>query len=498
MITFSTVGDTERAAPSTVRLKALWGNSPTVHLLLDEHEGDGVELGFLYQGGTFAPLGWKEVWNSQLTGEVAVNAVFAGERSFVPGSHTPMRVGLKYSTGFLRCANGNLALRPDRVGCYVTNVTETSAKVLVMYHHVSKYIKSKTDYESAKVAAIWFYPSRSGKGPYKWSSGSRASFGIKSSRLDTRSYSTLDDLVADYCAVVSRWFDWYTPSMRTFEFKSVSASWISMSTTASPASRQTVIAFLRQHHRWLQDHMRDLEREAIPTLHARSFDQVEKFEGNFLVLLSKLDTFGQSTIKSFLDFAKSPGGAKDLASLWLANRYGDRLSISGVTDLVKAIDQEFLTIRTKTERFIRGNSRTTVPFSDGFFDAIATFGTNIAVTPRDYNGLMKLIRTAYEWDFYPTLANVWDAIPLSFVVDWIGNVGDVFASVDRMAQSHYYDVAMILQSARIEASDPIVPGVQHIYYERRFEHSLQLGVESFKLGLPSFINLIDGAALLCG
>jgi hypothetical protein len=319
--------------------------------------------------------------------------------------------------------------------------------------------------------------------------------------LGTNKFSSLESLVADAASGTGSWYDWDKTRIvitTTMTGSKANYRWIPMAIADHAIDRKQVIALLRQHHAWLIKSMRDAEQEAIPSLHAKSFDQVEKFEGNFLVLLSKLNSFGQVTAKSFIDFARSPGGRKDLASLWLANRYGDRLSMSGVSDLFRTIDKEFLTIRTKTERFIRGNSRTTQPFSDGFFDAVFTFGTNIAVTPRDYNVLMKLIRTAYEWDFYPSLANVWDAIPLSFVVDWIGNVGDIFASVDRMVQSHYYDVKAILQSARAEASDPVVQGVQHIYYERRIEHSLQLGVESFKLGLPSFINLIDGLALLCG
>jgi hypothetical protein len=381
----------------------------------------------------------------------------------------------------------------------VESITETSAFFFVAYAHYVSFHKAGTTRHRLSIAAMAVVAGtakRDGKTVWIWKR--RRGFGIDSSKFGPNEYSSLDAVVAEHCGVVSEWWNAYKDSVQKMEFSDAAAKWISMSVSSNPVDRNMIISYLMHNHKLLLQHMRDAEREEIPSLHARSFDQVEKFEGNFLVLLSKLDTFGQVTFKSIKDLMASAGTPKDFASFWLANRYGDKLSISGVADLIKAIDKEFLTVRTKTERFVRGNSRVTIPFSDGMFNAVFTFGTNIAVTPRDYNGLMKLIRTAYEWDFYPSLANVWDAIPLSFVVDWFGNVGDIFASVDRMVQSHYYDVACILQSARAEASDPFVQGVNHIYYERRIEHSLQLGVESFKLGLPSFINLIDGAALLCG
>jgi hypothetical protein len=498
VITFSTVGDSERAAANVET-----HGPQRCYFLIDSNIGDQVELGFLYQGHSFSPLNWNEVWNSQFVGEVPINSVRVADRGFVPSSKTPLDVGRTYSTGFLRTANGWLALRPDTLGVFVYNIQKYSAQIYSCYFHNSEYIYRGTT--RCKTQAAFFAASvavnrkpKDSKTPYWYvkSGDLRGCYRL----LHTGQYPDLESLVADVASGTGAWYDWENPLVVSTTMTGIHADyrWVPMALADHVMDRKQVIALLRQHHNWLIDAMRNAELDAIPSLHARSFDQIEKFEGNFLVLLSKLDSFGRVTAQSFLDFARSPGGRKDLASLWLANRYGDRLSMSGVSDLFRAIDREFLTIRTKTERFIRGSSRTTVSSSDGFFDATFTFGTNIAVTPRDYNALMKLIRVAYEWDFYPSLANVWDAIPLSFVVDWIGNVGDIFASVDRMVQSHYYDVQAILQSARAEASDPVVQGVQHIYYERRLERSLQIGVESFRLGLPSFINLIDGLALLCG
>jgi hypothetical protein len=119
----------------------------------------------------------------------------------------------------------------------------------------------------------------------------------------------------------------------------------------------------------------------------------------------------------------------------------------------------------------------------------------IAVSPKDDNALMRQIRKAYEWDYYPTLGNVWDMIPLSFVVDWFVNVSDIFESVDRMVQARYYDVASILQSVKAEGACPGFPGVVLSFYDRTLSNSLNLGVSSVKLGLPSAINIVDGISL---
>jgi hypothetical protein len=259
-----------------------------------------------------------------------------------------------------------------------------------------------------------------------------------------------------------------------------------------------VMDYLRHNASYMKQMAFEWFTAIEPELQAKSFDSVEKFDGNMLVLLSKMSGFGRVTLGSFWELFRSAGSVKDFASFWLANRYGDRLSIGGFADLVKSLSDEFLTIRARTTRYIRGKARKQDTVSDGYCTVSVRACSDLAITPKDSNALMKLIRSAYEWDFYPSLGNVWDAIPLSFVVDWFVNVGDIYKSVDRMVQSRYYDVAAILQSLKAEAVDPLFPTVNHVFYRREVGHSLHLGVDSVKLGLPGLINVIDGAALFCG
>jgi hypothetical protein len=239
--------------------------------------------------------------------------------------------------------------------------------------------------------------------------------------------------------------------------------------------------------------------ELMPRLHANSFDQLKKYDGNLLVLLSKLSGMGLTSLSSLADFADSGLSLASLSSTYLATRYGDRLSIGGFADLVKSIDDHLLTLRGEDVGYVVGRHRI-------LNDRIATdlgpmtgwYASNVAVEPEDANGLMTAVRNLYEWGGYPTLSNVWDAIPLSFVVDWLVNVGDIFSSIDRMVYSRYYRVVSILNSYKIDMINSFFPGIKMTLYKRSLDTSLHLGVSGVELGLPPILNIIDSAALLAG
>jgi hypothetical protein len=240
--------------------------------------------------------------------------------------------------------------------------------------------------------------------------------------------------------------------------------------------------------------------DRLETLHATSFDALQRFDGNLVLLLSKLaGGLGMSTLSSFKDFALSEGNLRDVASLWLATNYGDRLSASGLENLIKSIDREFLNVRRTTVAWMRGSSRlSTSEVDDDGVSRQSTYSTTIAVKPKDYNALMKIVRSAYEWDWFPSMSNTWDAIPLSFVVDWFVNVGDIYRSLDRMVASRYYEVGKVLNGIKSVSTSPLTPGLTYTYYSRQASDQLHLTVDSVRVGLPSVVNCINGGALLLG
>jgi hypothetical protein len=235
--------------------------------------------------------------------------------------------------------------------------------------------------------------------------------------------------------------------------------------------------------------------EVTPELHASSFDGVQKFDGNLLAFISELPSFGTTGVSSLIELLRSSPSKASIASFWLSNRYGDRLSFRDAKDLFQSFDRELF--KARTTRYVISRGRLSELVSDGYFTDVNVFhACQLAVSPKDSNALMRAIRHAYEWDYYPSLGNVWDMIPLSFVVDWFVNVGDIYESVDRLVQARYYDVQRILQSVKAEATSPLFPTVRLSYYRRWLSSNLQLGVSSVELGLPSVLNVVDGLALL--
>jgi hypothetical protein len=235
-------------------------------------------------------------------------------------------------------------------------------------------------------------------------------------------------------------------------------------------------------------------------LHARAFDGLQAFDGNLLLLAGKLQSaIGSQTVRSLVDFARDPLSVGSAASYWLSTQYGDKLSVSGLASLIKSIDKAFLTVPSAGHRpYILGKSRASGSTVVDLIPISWSCATNLALKPKDYNTLMRLIRNLMSWDAYLTLQNVWDAIPLSFVVDWFVNVGDILNSIDRMVAARYYDVAATLNSVKSTSSSPLTPGLSYTYYYRFVGSELHLGVDSPKVGLPGLVNCISGVSLLLG
>lgn len=243
----------------------------------------------------------------------------------------------------------------------------------------------------------------------------------------------------------------------------------------------------------MRRNIRGRQTSEVPNLQAQAFDNVKKFDGNFLIFAQKFTSLGQSTKESFSEIFGEGITFKTLSSTWLRSRFGDRLTFSTYVKLAKSIDKELRSIGRKI-RYLPGRTRKSFYYYDeGFYYGFSS--VNLAIVPRDWNALMTFVRTAYEWDFFPTLENVWDAIPLSFVVNWFIDVSSIFEDVDRLIQSRYYDVKTSMLSYKLMTYDERYP-LKFSYYIRELDVPLRLGVSSVELGLPSTINLIDGISLL--
>lgn len=146
---------------------------------------------------------------------------------------------------------------------------------------------------------------------------------------------------------------------------------------------------------------------------------------------------------------------KILADLGLSYQYGARLTIADTKELVKAVDNA-----VKSSHYTGHN---------GFFASRATGRQQVQrpelqLQPGHRTIHYKLYYRAYpnnfiaglqklnDWDVWPTLGNLWDLVPFSFVVDWFISIGDLFDAMDDNNYLSLLDVGGVVWSAKDEFS----------------------------------------------
>jgi hypothetical protein len=214
-----------------------------------------------------------------------------------------------------------------------------------------------------------------------------------------------------------------------------------------------------------------------------------------LALLGDLRHIGSGSVEVLTNLMKSAKNPRRIAKAWLSARYGDRLTVSDLKKLFSGFSRSAWR-QSRHTKYLFGRSRSSYELmTDKFGNVQIHLSSQIAVQPKDYNGLMSSVRKAYEWDYYPSLANVWDMIPLSFVVDWFVDVSSIFEDLDRLVQARYYSVTCVLDSVKAIGASSSLRGVDLSYYDRSTGKQLSLGMSSVQLGLPSAINTVDGISL---
>lgn len=119
-----------------------------------------------------------------------------------------------------------------------------------------------------------------------------------------------------------------------------------------------------------------------------------------------------------------------------------------------------------------------------------------------YNVLMdSFIEPIWNtYGFNIDLANTWDVLPFSFVVDWFVNIGSTLESIDNVSRIQNMKYSGVYRSfsrtKRLTASTPfiIMNVIQRIYIRERLQ-SLPIDVVSLHLGNPS-AHLLDGSSLI--
>lgn len=97
------------------------------------------------------------------------------------------------------------------------------------------------------------------------------------------------------------------------------------------------------------------------------------------------------------------------------------------------------------------------------------------------------------------LANAWDCIPFSFVVDWFVNIGSTLESIDDVSRIQNLKYSGVYRSfsrkthLTVQIPNVVANITQHVYSRERLQ-SLPIDVVSLHLGNPT-AHLLDGSSL---
>jgi hypothetical protein len=160
-----------------------------------------------------------------------------------------------------------------------------------------------------------------------------------------------------------------------------------------------------------------------------------------------------STISSFLDGfdASDLKNAKKVAKdLWLQYRYSYNTTISDVKEVTDAI--------ARLER-VSGKELSTYGYaSDGKFDVACAIKLKLEL-PIDVKGWLKAI------NLRPTLVNVWDMVPYSFVVDWFLKIGSILEDLQKWLDAADLHPDELWYSVWHKITEPGIDGVEYCRFK---------------------------------
>lgn len=253
----------------------------------------------------------------------------------------------------------------------------------------------------------------------------------------------------------------------------------------------------------------DLAENLAKSKHIRQFarNQVNRFKA-FKVGNQMIDRQANVLLQSELEKARlaeiSNSTLNSAANTYLAGYYGTRLTMSdlekfssGISDFIWKYYSEF----RHAERLLHRAKGATVVDSLG---AEWTVRTNYNLSYNPYQGISEFsqVLTDTGWGF--NFHQIWECIPLSFVVDWFYDVTKVLKAFDE--ESYYRTLDINYELRSIEASTDITQLVTSRYgwaCSLRYE-IYQRNVSSVPTIHPSAIDLygkpqkhfVQGAALL--
>lgn len=145
---------------------------------------------------------------------------------------------------------------------------------------------------------------------------------------------------------------------------------------------------------------------------------------------------------------------KEYAGNYLAIEYG----ILPTVDDLKSIFRSCTRLRPKVDSFGSRHVKAGHDCSITVQDVQYQLEQRIKIAFHDEDsGLKILLNRLDDLGALPTLSNLWDLVPYSFVVDWFAQVGDLLERIDMRLQLLRYDIRTVTMSRKDIRSTVFVP-----------------------------------------
>ena len=241
-----------------------------------------------------------------------------------------------------------------------------------------------------------------------------------------------------------------------------------------------------------------LAKTAVSSMNALNFNGIA---------FTKEAIHWKSLLPPLKDLRNLDRSLKSWSNVYLWFRYGLSLSYKDVKLLIESMPKIFASIREFSHKptRLRAKSSDKIKYKGRLWNVSLSYRILCDTVPKYAQTLGRLVDQAYSLDVVPTLANLWDLIPYSFVLDWVIPVQDWLENIDHYGRLQSFTIHCVTASAHFQADakHPYIPGyvttgsLVETHYRREVGTTLYAPTFEFHLeGKPNARRIIDGTALI--
>jgi hypothetical protein len=220
--------------------------------------------------------------------------------------------------------------------------------------------------------------------------------------------------------------------------------------------------------KWLQRFIPPDDVNVWGDLCQEAVQDAQAVDVNSLQLVREIFELKDSVIAA-LRLIRKKADVKSLSKLWLSLKYGLRLTAKDSKEIAdatsKAMEPMVATARaltpigtltsprwswSKNYRYCRARSSREFVISSGLLQSCSVgqqYNYKVYYDPVD-SKFNDCIRKLMDWDVFPTLQNIWDLIPLTFVLDWFVDFENYFNIVDSAEYATLLNVLEVIKTRK--------------------------------------------------